>query len=103
MHRVVRAQEKAKEPSKQKELSGTALDRAPASKDVAAFIARVKSLTNYEVWKRVEAMMLTLTPGQEPADSADWWRFQILLDELQWRLSGLEGAGTATGRIRLAA
>jgi hypothetical protein len=103
MHRVVRTQEKGKETSKRKEFSGTNLDRAPASQDVAVFAAQVKSLTNYEVWKRVEAMMLTLTPGQEPADSADWWRFQILLDELQWRLSGLEGAGSATGRIRLAA
>ncbi len=75
---------------------------APSPQAVAAYAAEVKALTNYEVWKGLESMILTLVPGQE-ADNDDWWHFRLLLDELQWRLSGLEGAGSAPSRLRLAA
>ncbi|HVB98966.1 MAG TPA: hypothetical protein VNJ12_06485 [Candidatus Dormibacteraeota bacterium] len=72
----------------------------PAVEETAAYTAKVKSLTNYEVWRNVESALLTLMPGQE-SDEAKWWNLRILLDEVNWRLSGLEGAGSASPRFPL--
>jgi hypothetical protein len=60
--------------------------------DVADFAASLKALSNYEVWKNVESAVLAPRPPQDKAE-LDSWRFRLLLDELQWRHSGLEGAG----------
>lgn len=98
MHRVVRTAEK--KVSRGRKVSIPVPEGAP--KEAAAFAAKVRALTNYEVWKRVEAMKDSFTPGRE-TENKDWWRFQILVDELQWRLSGLEGPGTAVERARLVA
>lgn len=72
--------------------------RLPDGREMAAYAAAVRRLTNYEVWRNVEAALLTMVPGQESEESG-WWRLRILLDELNWRYSGLEGAGTASNRI----
>ena len=70
----------------------------PAPAEMAAYAAEVKRLTNYEVWRNAESALLALMPGQEPGD-AGWWNLRILLDELNWRFSGLEGAGSASNQI----
>lgn len=44
--------------------------------------------------------MLALAPNQE-ADSLQRNNLRILLDELKWRISGLEGAGTLPTRNRV--
>jgi hypothetical protein len=59
---------------------------------VANFATGLRRLSNYEVWKRVQSGILA-HPSQERAE-ADSWRFRLLLDELQWRYSGIEGAGS---------
>lgn len=68
--------------------------------ETAAYAARVKKLTNYEVLRSVESSLLTLGPNQEPEDT-EWWKLWILLDELKWRLSGLEGPDSPSGRIQV--
>jgi hypothetical protein len=99
-----RVEPKTKEQVDREPLAGTTVEAPPVSKAMADYAASLKSLTNYEVWKRVESMILTLTPGQElESEVEDWWRFRVLLDELQWRLSGLEGARVEAARIHLAA
>lgn len=66
----------------------------PASPQaVADFATSLKALSNYEVWKSVESAVLAPRSPQEKVE-LDSWRFRLLLDELQWRHSGLEGAGT---------
>jgi hypothetical protein len=69
----------------------------PLPAEMAAFASQVRRFTNYEVWKGVETAMVALAPNQEP-DTAEWSNLRILLDELKWRLSGLEGAGTPPSR-----
>jgi hypothetical protein len=59
---------------------------------IATFATNLRSLSNYEVWKRVQSGILS-HPSQDKAE-ADSWRFRMLLDELQWRHSGIEGAGS---------
>lgn len=98
MHRIVHTA--ARKNSKGRKISAPVPEGAP--KEAASFAAQVKSLTNYEVWKRVESMKDRFTPGHE-AENKDWWRFQILVDELQWRLSGLEGVAISAERPRLVA
>jgi catalase (peroxidase I) len=65
---------------------------------IAAYIERLKSLTNYEVWTEVEAAIQTMTPSTETG-LQDWGRFRALLDELRWRLSGIEGAGSTSNQV----
>lgn len=66
----------------------------PASPQaIADFATSIKALSNYEVWKRVESGVLAPRPLQDKVE-LDSWRFRLLLDELQWRHSGLEGVGT---------
>jgi len=60
---------------------------------IVDFATRLKTLSNYEVWKSVETAILAPRPSQDKAE-VDTWRFRLLLDELQWRYSGLEGVGT---------
>lgn len=76
-------------------LSGPASENRMRPPDIADYAVEVKRLTNYEVWKNVESTLSALAPGQEP-EGSQWWALKILLDELRWRLSGLEGAGSAT-------
>jgi hypothetical protein len=83
--------------SNRKEADGTALDPSSAAA-IGAFAKSLRSLTNYEVWERTESAVLQLAPDSDRA-SQDWWRVQALLDELQWRLSGLEGAGPSTPQL----
>ena len=67
----------------------------PESNDVQAianFATSLRSLSNYEVWKRVKSGILA-RPAQDKSET-DSWRFRLLLDELQWRNSGIEGAGS---------
>lgn len=64
-----------------------------SSPEVAAkFAAELRSLSNYEVWERVETAILAPRSAGEKGQT-DTWRFRLLLDELQWRYSGIEGAG----------
>lgn len=70
----------------------------PAMREMAAYAAQVKRLTNYQVWNNLESALLAAGRGQEP-DAPQWWNIRILLDELKWRLSGLEGTGTGANRI----
>lgn len=70
----------------------------PAAGEMTAYAAEVKRLSNYEVWRNVESALLALAPSQE-SEEARWWSLRILLDELKWRFSGLEGAGSASTRI----
>ena len=65
---------------------------AASPKDIADFAVGLKAMSNYEVWKSVESAVLAPRPSQDNAE-LDAWRFRLLLDELQWRHSGLEGAG----------
>lgn len=76
----------------------TAVDRFPASEEMGAFAASLKSLTNCEVWERTESTMLQLAPVPDSTPQ-DWLRFEALLDELRWRLSGLEGAGSPVPQL----
>lgn len=62
------------------------------SEAMAAFARDIRRLSNYEVWERVETAILAPRPSQEKAE-LESWRFRVLLDELQWRHSGIEGAG----------
>ena len=55
------------------------------------FTTQIRSLTNYQVWERVQSGILA-RPGEGVAE-ADPERFRLLLDELQWRHSGIEGPG----------
>lgn len=73
-------------------------DQLPRPTEIAAYAAEVRKLTNYEVLQKVESALGTLTPWQELA-SSEWSSLRILLDELKWRLSGLEGPGSAANRI----
>lgn len=66
--------------------------------EAAAYAAEVGKLTNYEVLRRVESALGTLTPWQS-LETSEWNSLRILLDELKWRLSGLEGSGAAANRI----
>lgn len=76
----------------------TALDRSRAAAAIGAFAKSLRSLTNYEVSERTESAIRQLAP--EPNSAAeDRLRVQALLDELQWRLSGLEGAGPPTPQL----
>ena len=65
---------------------------------MAAYAAEVRKLTNYEVLREVESALATLTPWQG-LESSEWNSLRVLLDELKWRLSGLEGTGTAVNRL----
>jgi hypothetical protein len=78
--------------------AGVVSDRVPAATEVAAYAAEVRRLTNYEVWRSVESALLAMAPGQE-TENAQWRNLRILLEELKWRLSGLEGSGSVAGRI----
>lgn len=80
------------------EAHGTALDRSPTAAAIGAFARNLRSLTNYEVWERTESAIRQLPPEPDSA-AQDWWRVQALLDELQWRLSGLEGSGPSTAQL----
>lgn len=80
------------------ETRGTGLDRFPALGEMGAFAASLRSLTNYEVWERTESTMLQLAPVPDSTPQ-DWLRFEALLDELRWRLSGLEGAGSPVPQL----
>lgn len=66
--------------------------------EIAAYAAEVRKLTNYEVLQKVESALGTLTPWQG-LEGSEWSSLRILLDELKWRQSGLEGAGAAAHRI----
>ncbi|HVB34774.1 MAG TPA: hypothetical protein VNJ52_10440 [Patescibacteria group bacterium] len=68
--------------------------------ETAAYAAQVKSLTNYEVLRNVESALLTLGPSRE-MEATEWWKLRILLDELKWRLSGLEGPDSPSSRIQV--
>lgn len=73
-------------------------DPIPVAMETAVYAAEVRKLTNYEVWKNVESALVALAPGQFP-ESAEWRNLRILFEELKWRLSGLEGTGSAISRI----
>lgn len=68
------------------------------STETAAYAAEVRKLTNYEVLRKVESALGTVTPWQG-LEGAEWSNLRILLDELKWRQSGLEGTGAAANRI----
>lgn len=73
-------------------------ETSPSPAAVAAYVERLKSLSNYEVWTEVEAAIQTMTPNTETG-LQDWGRFRALLDELRWRLSGIEGAGSTSNQV----
>jgi hypothetical protein len=77
---------------------GSITDSAQTSVAVADFAERLKSLTNYEVWTRVEAAIQTMAPNAD-TETQEWGRFRVLLEELRWRLSGLEGAGSTSEQV----
>jgi hypothetical protein len=79
-----------KQPSRQSLAPVIPMPEGPQA--VADFAANLRKLSNYEVWKRVQSGILA-HPSQDKAE-ADPWRFRLLLDELQWRHSGIEGAGS---------
>lgn len=62
-------------------------EQAPA--EIVAYAASVKKLTNQEVSEQLEMATETAGSGVE-MDDKTWWRIRVLLDELHWRLSGLE-------------
>lgn len=70
----------------------------PRSAEMSAYADEVRKLTNYEVLRKVESALSTLTPWQG-LEGSEWSSIQILLDELKWRQSGLEGTGSAANRI----
>lgn len=65
---------------------------------VTAYAERLKSLSNCEIWTQVEAAIQTLNPAAE-AEVEDWGQFRALLDELRWRLSGLEGVRSTSEQV----
>ena len=82
----------AKQRYSQPEMAHMIRELPNAPQAVAAYAADLKRMSNYEVWKRVESA-IQATSSQEGTES-DSLCFLALLDELQWRHSGLEGAGT---------
>lgn len=70
----------------------------PQTTEMSAYADEVRKLTNYEVLRNVESALSTLTPWQG-LESSEWSSLRILLDELKWRLSGLEGTGSAANRV----
>ncbi len=72
---------------------------APKFPAESAFAKSLHSLTNYQVWERVEAAIATKPMSPEEASRAAE-RLQALLDELVWRRSGIEGAGSMADRDR---
>lgn len=71
---------------------------ASNSLPVATYAERLKGLSNCEVWTQVETAIQTLRPSAD-AELPDWGRFRALLDELRWRLSGLEGSGSQEDQV----
>jgi hypothetical protein len=67
--------------------AGSDLEQAPA--EIAEYAESLKKLTNQEVSERLESATQAVTPSME-LDEITWWRIRALLDELHWRLSGLE-------------
>ncbi len=65
----------------------------------SAFAKSLHSLTNYQVWERVESAISTTPMSPEEASRAAE-RLQALLDELVWRRSGIEGVGELADRDR---
>lgn len=65
---------------------------AASPQAIADFVTNLKAMSNYEVWKSVESAILAPRSPKSGAE-VESWRFRLLLDELQWRHSGLEGAG----------
>jgi hypothetical protein len=63
-----------------------------------AYAAAVKCMTNYEVWRNVQSAISARSPGLE-LEAGDWRSLRILLDELNWRRSGLEGPGSSSGKL----
>lgn len=41
--------------------------------------------------------LFAMAPDQE-TEGAEWGNLKIVLEELRWRLSGLEGTGSVAGR-----
>lgn len=72
-------------------------EQMPRPTEMANFAAEVRKLTNYEVLRMVESALGTLTPWQG-LEGSEWSSVRILLDELKWRMSGLEGPGAAANR-----
>ncbi len=70
----------------------------PATGEMADYAAEVRRLSNYEVWRNVESALLALAPGQE-SEETELLNLRILLEELKWRFSGLEGAGSVSDRV----
>lgn len=79
---------------------GTPFDQfpAPAPGPIASFAKSLRSLTNYEVRRQAESAFMQL-PSDQDSEPQDWWRVRALLEELQWRQSGLEGAGSPTPQL----
>ncbi len=82
----------AKQPRNQSLAPVISMPESNGPQAIVNFATTLRSLSNYEVWKRVQTGILA-HPSQEKAE-ADSWRFRMLLDELQWRYSGIEGAGS---------
>jgi hypothetical protein len=82
----------AKQPRQQSLAPVIPMPESNGPQAIAKFATSLRSLSNYEVWKRVQ-MGILAHPSEGKAE-ADSWRFRMLLDELQWRYSGIEGAGS---------
>ncbi|HEV2386090.1 MAG TPA: hypothetical protein VGS20_02435 [Candidatus Acidoferrales bacterium] len=63
--------------------------RAGSPPDMIAYMERVKRFTNQEVSEQLATEMQAIAPGLE-MDENTWCRIRMLVDELHWRLSGLE-------------
>ena len=57
---------------------------------IADYAATVRRLSNYEVWKSVQLAIPPSGPGLG-SEEGGWQNLRILLDELNWRHSCLEG------------
>lgn len=93
MPEAVRVTAIAKQPRRQALAPVIPMPEPAASPQaIADFATSLKAMSNYEVRRRVESAILAPRSAEGKAE-VESWRFRLLLDELQWRHSGLEGAG----------
>lgn len=65
---------------------------------IVDYVATVRRLTNYEVWESVQLALFPCGAGLQ-SEEDEWRNLRILLDELSWRHSGLEGSSSGANTL----
>jgi hypothetical protein len=82
-----------------KERTDSVWEELVCATTIVDYVAMVRRLTNYEVWKSVQLALFPCGPGLG-SEEEDWQNLRILLDELNWRHSGLEGPSSHANALR---